>query len=316
MYNNGEIFKIYFKIHEIDAKHIAISTAHQDDQDMFTTLVVDDSPIDSMMTKSLLEKLGFLALTATNGKDALKLILENSPHFVICDINMPGMSGLELLKATRHFEQQPIFIMATGLGGVENAVDSLHHGAYGYLTKPLKEESLRDALRKATHRRQRELDSKNEQEKLSKTYPLAEFLDKDEFLGNLAEYANSLRGETAAIGGNLEYSPVRLLYYGSEKGPKLDLENPQVTLALLLAQPLHARPQTEVEVHFLPRGQSRDNYVGEQDHGRYHLYYDMSALYRVIDLITSRHTVFYCDAGNAKVSGFTQQPVYEAEIRD
>lgn len=276
---------------------------------MFTTLVVDDSPIDSMMTKSLLEKLGFLALTAANGEDALKLILENAPHFVICDINMPGMSGLELLKATRHFEQQPIFIMATGLGGVESAVDSLHHGAYGYLTKPLKEESLRDALRKATRRRQKELDTRNEHEKLTKTYPLAEFLDKDELLNNLAVYANSLPKETAKISGNLEYSPIRLLYYGLEGGPKLDLANQQMTLALRLSQPLHARPQTEIEVHFLPHGQARDNFVGEQDHGRYHLFYDISALYRVIDLITSRHTVFYCDASNVKVSGFTQQPV-------
>ena len=280
---------------------------------MFKAVVVDDSPIDLMMTKSLLEKLGFKSVTAGNGEDAVKAIRENSPHFVICDINMPGMNGLELLKATRHFEPQPIFIMATGLGDVQNAVDSLHHGAYGYLTKPLKEESLRDALRKATRRRQKELDSKNEHEKLTKTYPLAEFLDQDEFLGNLAEYAISLAGETAGITGNLEYSPIRMLYYDSEGGPRLDLENQQLTLALLLSQPLHSRPQTEVEVHFLRRGQSRDNYVGEQGRGRYHLFYDMSALYRVIDLITSRHTVFYCDSEDARISGFTQQPVKIAE---
>jgi CheY-like chemotaxis protein len=275
---------------------------------MFTALVVDDSPIDLMMTKSLLEKLGFLALTSASGEDALKLILAKSPQFVICDINMPGMSGLELLKATGHFEQQPIFIMATGLGDVENAVDSLHHGAYGYLAKPLKLDALREALRKATHRHQRELDSRNEQEKLSKTYPLAEFLDKDEFLGNLAEYANSLPQGTAATSGRLEYSPIRLLYYGAEGGPRLDLANQQMILTLLLGQPLQARPQTEVEVHFLPRGQSRDNHVGNQDQGRYHVFYDISALYRVIDLITSRHTAFYCDAQDVRISGFTQQP--------
>jgi CheY-like chemotaxis protein len=275
---------------------------------MYTTLVVDDSPIDLLMAKSLLEKLGFLTLTANNGEDALKLIHENSPYFVICDISMPGMSGLELLKATRHFEQQPIFIMATGLGDVENAVASLHHGAYGYLTKPLKEDSLREALRKATLRHQRESDSRNEQGKPVKTYPLAELLDKDEFLSNMAEYANLLQKEYSTKSDNLEYSPIRLLYYGSEDGPQLDLANQQMTLTLLLEQRLHARPQTGVEIHFLPRGQSRANYVGDPDHGRYHLFYDMSALYRIIDLITSRHTVFFCDAEDVSVSGFTQRP--------
>jgi len=275
---------------------------------MYTALVVDDSPIDLLMAKSLLEKLGFLTITATNGEDALRMILENSPHFVICDINMPGMGGQELLKATRHFEHQPVFIMATGLADVENAVTSLQHGAYGYLPKPLKEDALREALRKATRLHQRELESKNEQEKLIKTYPLAEMLEKDEFLHNQAEYAHSLEGESGNKSGNLQSSPIGLLYYGSEEGPRLDLANQRMTLALLLEQRLHARPQTVVEVHFLPRGKSRENYADDKEEGRYHLFYDMSALYRVVDLITSRHTIFFCDAEDARISGFTQQP--------
>jgi hypothetical protein len=57
-----------------------------------------------------------------------------------------------------------------------------------------------------------ELLSRNEQQKLIKTYPLAEMLEKDEFLHNQAEYANSPDRES----GNLQYSPIRLLYYGTE----------------------------------------------------------------------------------------------------
>lgn len=130
---------------------------------MQTALVVDDSPIELVLVKTLLEKLGFATLTASSGEEALKLIPEKSPHFVICDISMPGMSGIELLKATRHFKQPPVFIMATGMDDAEHAVTSLHHGAYGYLTKPLKEDLLRETLRKATLRRQRELETGQEQ---------------------------------------------------------------------------------------------------------------------------------------------------------
>ena len=129
---------------------------------MQTTLVVDDSPIELLMIKTLLEKLGYKSLTASSGEEALNLIREHSPHFVICDIAMPGMSGIELLKASRHFKQQPVFIMATGMDDAEHAVTSLHHGAYGYLPKPLKEDSLRETLRKATLRRQRELEAGHE----------------------------------------------------------------------------------------------------------------------------------------------------------
>ena len=130
---------------------------------MQTALVVDDSPIELVLAKTLLEKLGYVPLTASSGEEALNLISEKSPHFVICDISMPGMSGIELLKATRHFKHPPVFIMATGMNDAEHAVTSLHHGAYGYLTKPLKEDSLSDTLRKATLRRQRELEAGHDQ---------------------------------------------------------------------------------------------------------------------------------------------------------
>lgn len=160
---------------------------------MRTALVVDDSPIELLMTKTLLERLGFAPLTATNGEDALKLIRDNSPQVVICDITMPGMSGIELLKATRHFVPQPIFIMATGLDDAEHAVASLNSGAYGYLTKPLKEEPLRKALRDAILSRQNELQARHEHERLTRNDPLTGLLNKDEFLRNVAEYASSMR---------------------------------------------------------------------------------------------------------------------------
>lgn len=160
---------------------------------MHTALVVDDSPIELLMTKILLERLGFSVLAANNGEEALNLIRENSPYIVICDITMPGMSGLELLEATRHLAQPPIFIMATGLNDAEHAVISLQHGAYGYLTKPLKEEALQKALQEAALRRQQEMDTRQEHERLSKTDPLTGLLNKDALLRSMAEQAMTLR---------------------------------------------------------------------------------------------------------------------------
>ncbi len=160
---------------------------------MQSALVVDDSPIELLMAKTLLERQGFNPLTASNGEDALNLIRENSPNIVICDITMPGMSGLELLQATRHFVPPPIFIMATGLDDAEHAVASLNSGAYGYLTKPLREEQLRKVLHEATLRRQNELEARHVHERLSKNDPLTDLLNKDEFLRKLAEYSSSLR---------------------------------------------------------------------------------------------------------------------------
>jgi diguanylate cyclase (GGDEF)-like protein len=166
---------------------------------MYTILVVDDSPIELLMTKTLLQRLGFSPEAASNGVDALDLIREKAPNVVICDITMPGMSGLELLKATQSLEQPPIFIMATGLDDAEHAVMSLQHGAYAYLTKPLKEALLREALQDATDRRHQELEARQEREILARTDTLTRLLNKDTFLRNLDDHAASLRGDKAPL---------------------------------------------------------------------------------------------------------------------
>jgi len=160
---------------------------------MYTTLVVDDSPIELLVSKSLLEKLGFSPLTASSGEEALSLIRQHSPHVVICDIAMPGMTGIELLKATRDLPKPPIFIMATGLDDAEHAVQALQLGAYGYLTKPLIEEPIRQALHNATLRYNAELNEKSEHEKLSKLDPLTNVLNKGEFMQQLRKLVESQR---------------------------------------------------------------------------------------------------------------------------
>ncbi len=166
---------------------------------MRSVLIVDDSPIELLMTETLLERLGFATRTASNGEDALAMIRGDAPDVVISDITMPGMSGLELLKATRNLDQPPIFIMATGLDDAGHAVESLNSGAYGYLTKPLREESLSRALNDATTSRKHELEARHEHERLARSDPLTGLANRDEFLRNLAAHAASLGDEGMSI---------------------------------------------------------------------------------------------------------------------
>lgn len=77
----------------------------------------------------MLEKLGFAVTIADTGEEALRLLGD----LVLCDISMPGLGGLDLLDATRHHTQPPIFIMATMHNDAEPAIASLRRGAYGYL---------------------------------------------------------------------------------------------------------------------------------------------------------------------------------------
>ncbi|WP_292935311.1 EAL domain-containing response regulator [Noviherbaspirillum sp.] len=106
-------------------------------------MVVDDGPIERMAGKSMLEKLGFSVITAASGEEALRLLEDQPADLVLCDISMPGIGGMGLLEATRGRPQPPLFIMSTSHNDAEHAVASLRNGAYGYLTKPLRFDTLR-----------------------------------------------------------------------------------------------------------------------------------------------------------------------------
>jgi diguanylate cyclase (GGDEF)-like protein len=160
---------------------------------MNTAVVVDDSPIELLMGKTLLERLGYTVFSANNGQDALHLIREHFASLVICDVTMPGMSGLECLEATRSFAHPPIFIMASSLDDAESAVDCLRKGAYGYLTKPLREEQLRNAIDDAVARRDKELQAREHLETITKYDPLTGVYNKDEFVRLLALRVGSSR---------------------------------------------------------------------------------------------------------------------------
>jgi diguanylate cyclase (GGDEF)-like protein len=160
---------------------------------MRTVLVVDDSQIELMMGKMLLAKLGYSVLSASTGNEALRIILENTPSIVISDMDMPGMSGLELLETSRSISPPPIFIMATGLADVEHAVAALDQGAYGYLTKPLKEDQLKRAIQDAIIKHEKIFSANEERERLAKTDLITGLLNKEAFIDVLNKNLNSLR---------------------------------------------------------------------------------------------------------------------------
>ncbi len=120
-------------------------------------LVIDDDPIVADSLAAFFEGEGFPALAVYGGDEALGALddASDSPAgpfgIVLCDINLPGRGGLELLgEITKHHRRTAV-IMLTGYGTVESAVEALRLGAIDYLTKPVVDDELRIALRRAMH---------------------------------------------------------------------------------------------------------------------------------------------------------------------
>lgn len=101
-------------------------------------LVADDNPSNVELLKDILRVSGYQILSAQDGKTALTIAQEQIPDLVILDINMPGMSGIDVcaeLKQNDITSRIPI-IMLTAMTDVENRVKALSLGADDYLTKP------------------------------------------------------------------------------------------------------------------------------------------------------------------------------------
>jgi class 3 adenylate cyclase len=107
-------------------------------------LVADDNPDSRQLTRDIVASLGHEVLTAVDGPRALVAIQEHQPDLVILDVNMPGMSGFDVMTALKADEQtaQIPVLMLTALADVENRVHGLGLGADDYLAKPFNPREL------------------------------------------------------------------------------------------------------------------------------------------------------------------------------
>lgn len=114
---------------------------------MPTALIVDDALLDRQIAQACVEALGWTALAASNGRDALQKIEQDRPHAVLTDLQMPEMSGLELVQQIRmRFPRLPVILM-TAYGSEDIAVQALNAGAISYVPKKHLKQYLGDALR-------------------------------------------------------------------------------------------------------------------------------------------------------------------------
>ena len=112
-------------------------------------LVIDDEEsIRTLLGISLTHK-GFEVFTAEDGKKGIEIFQEERPPIVITDIKMPGIDGLEVLKRIRQIDPDTRVIVITGHGDMESAIESLKFEASDFLNKPVKDEALMIALKRA-----------------------------------------------------------------------------------------------------------------------------------------------------------------------
>lgn len=131
-------------------------------------LVVDDEPQVQQLIARILERHGFRCELAASADEARALLeaRENNFQLMLCDVNMPGESGLELLSSTLATHPEVAALMVTGADDPKMAENAIEIGAFGYLTKPFRPNELMINIVNALHRRRLELENRAHREML------------------------------------------------------------------------------------------------------------------------------------------------------
>lgn len=139
---------------------------------MSKILIVDDERAIRNSLKDILSLEGYVVDAAQNGREALECLAKSTYDVVLCDIKMPEMDGIELLeKARADFGDIP-FIMISGHGTIDTAVDAIKKGAYDYIEKPPDLNRLLVTIRNAMDKSELISETKVLKKKVSKRFQM------------------------------------------------------------------------------------------------------------------------------------------------
>ena len=188
-------------------------------------LIVDDEKLMRDSLNEALMRAGLKTDMAESGEHAREALEKNFYDLVICDIRMPGMSGIELLKFVKKVSPETAVVMMTAFGTVETAIKAMRHGACDYLTKPFSFEEIEIIVKKTLEHQDVIRENKYLRKELQEKYNFDNFVGEDpkmkEIFKTVQKVANSkatvlVRGES----GTGKELVARAIHYSSDRRNK------------------------------------------------------------------------------------------------
>ncbi|UXR64014.1 sigma-54 dependent transcriptional regulator [Bdellovibrio bacteriovorus] len=133
-------------------------------------LVVDDEESIREFLEIMLKKEGYEITLAEDGQKAKDLLTKKTFDMIISDLQMPHVTGIELLKHVKESYPDTVFMLITAFGTTETAVEAMKMGAYDYLTKPFKIDEVRMNIQNALRSRNLEVENRSLKKELVKEY--------------------------------------------------------------------------------------------------------------------------------------------------
>ncbi|MCC7404820.1 MAG: sigma-54-dependent Fis family transcriptional regulator [Bdellovibrionales bacterium] len=150
-------------------------------------LVVDDEESIREFLDIMLRKEGYDVTCAEDGQKALELLKKKSVDMVISDLQMPNMTGIELLRNVKDQFPDMLFMMITAFGSTETAVEAMKLGAYDYLTKPFKIDEVRINIANALRSKNLEVENRTLKKELNREYSFQNLIGNSEAMHRIFE---------------------------------------------------------------------------------------------------------------------------------
>ncbi|MBI3313553.1 MAG: sigma-54-dependent Fis family transcriptional regulator [Candidatus Omnitrophica bacterium] len=157
-------------------------------------LIADDNQSELEALSKILSRAGYQVFETKNGQEALELLKKQAVDLLITDLQMPGLSGQDLLKLAKTLKPDIEIIVITGHGSVEQAVDAIKAGAYDFIEKPIRKVGILKAVDKALEKQ------KLTRENIKLSRLLEEYQSSDSLIGKSPNFnqAVGLAGQVAA----------------------------------------------------------------------------------------------------------------------
>jgi len=162
-------------------------------------LVVDDEPELCRALGKLLTRNGYSVLSAGDGEEALKILRQDEVHLVVTDLVMPKMGGLDLLKTGKVVSPHTEFVVISGHGTIEAAVDAMKLGAYDFVEKPFTSAITLKTVEKALEKQRLLAENLELRQRLEEIQGNHDIIGRSDVMRQAVETARQVATSTATV---------------------------------------------------------------------------------------------------------------------
>lgn len=245
-------------------------------------LVVDDEESIREFLEIMLKKEGYEVTLAEDGQKAKDLLTKKTFDMIISDLQMPHVTGIELLKHVKESYPDTVFMLITAFGTTETAVEAMKMGAYDYLTKPFKIDEVRLNIQNALRSKNLEVENRSLKKELVKEYSFQSMIGNSTAMHTIFDMVK-----------RVSQTPTNVLITG-ESGTGKEV----VAKAIHYNGPLKDRPFVTVNCGAIPENLMESEMFGHKKGSFTGAVADKSGLFEVADT----GTLFLDEVGELPMS--------------